>query len=589
MSSNTHAQVLGSTFERFRKHSGLTEEHLSQATVKAFLPPLRDVPVIRNIQDRTGCKLELAVLMAVRGAALKLQPVHFLIVDVTLRLHLIQQTIDRDPISSLPSDLYHSVLGRRRRALLRHWDSLLDLILPSDPVPHPTKPTETVLRTTTEPDAYRQLAEALLCITIADVDITQLLTSLPTPISDGLGAELHCPTLTSSSASPFAPVWAQLAQEVLRSKRVCLIGIAPRPLIAALRENWPSDDSTVPRPEVRYCTLAPRTVYQLAASDEGHCIYQQWNAALTGFRNILKLAANEAQGPDRFYHFAETIPSVTTTCLVQCEQDSERPAWLVCAAPGVPDDWLVVPLSSASPVDLIARLHTEPLRIRQVDCHCVDVDMEGQVQDFPQFQVTGLSPYGSPKTSGSILLPVAIAVLRAATPQGMEVVLKLRTPLTDNDDFGKLSLFSSRIQEEDLIRMLPATIPEMPSAEASLERIWLEFGSPDPFVIPERAFVLAAQREVFVSAHLDLPPERFTFRGTHLVSREDTGIQLGFAVFTVDLSRTRHLDEVGRALFANVDGLRRVRVAELYGGNYSLNRLLLARKEWLMEACFARK
>jgi hypothetical protein len=175
---------------------------------------------------------------------------------------------------------------------------------------------------------------------------------------------------------------------------------------------------------------------------------------------------------------------------------------------------------------------------------------------------------------------VAITILRATGRHGRSVILKVRSPLTDNDDFGKFSFLSARLLEEDLAAALSVVPDVLADAEAALDDLWFKVGSPDPFLVPEAAFLASARRDVFATTGLELATDRFKFRGMQILSREDTGLQLGFAVLTVDLDRA----EVQQARQSN-SALREVILSQLYTSHLPMNRFLTKRKEWLLSQC----
>ncbi len=161
-----------------------------------------------------------------------------------------------------------------------------------------------------------------------------------------------------------------------------------------------------------------------------------------------------------------------------------------------------------------------------------------------------LSPYGTTENSNDgITQPVAVSVLRADLPDGScEIILKCRSVYTDTSDFGIYSLLSARIQEGDLAKGLDVTVPPGLDAATALERMWIAASSPRPFRVPIKAFLAAAQRDVFATAGLQVSPERFELVGSHFGKISDDGHRLGFVAFLVQLVRTEAEDELATAL-----------------------------------------
>ena len=75
--------------------------------------------------------------MAVRAAAGSLEPTSSIVADVSLGLELTPRELTPDP------DLYAPDLGRRRAALVKHWDRVHEL---RSAVPAMPKPTVRTLR-----------------------------------------------------------------------------------------------------------------------------------------------------------------------------------------------------------------------------------------------------------------------------------------------------------------------------------------------------------------------------------------------------------------------------------------------------------
>jgi hypothetical protein len=229
-----------------------------------------------------------------------------------------------------------------------------------------------------------------------------------------------------------------------------------------------------------------------------------------------------------------------------------------------------------------------PIHLREVICDPVTaVDKINEQGELPELSIQRLAPYGASSRPQPSLKPVAIVAVRCAAPQGRDLILKRRTRLTDSDDFDKLSLFSSRVQESDVAAVYNTSIsPSAMDDETALDDLWIAAKSPERLGLSRHAFLLAAKRELSISCGLEVAERRLLWRGFQVVQREGSEEQLGFAVFALDLLRNTDVDEVKHVIERNPDGLVRVRIGELYGGKHELNRLLLSRREWLEEHCF---
>src|SRR5262249_50780897 len=118
--------------------------------------------------------------------------------------------------------------------------------------------------------------------------------------------------------------------------------------------------------------------------------------------------------------------------------------------------------------------------------------------------------------------------------------------------------------------------------------LWEQIGSPDPFVLLEDVFIEAAKRDVYETTLLQLGTDRFTKRGFLIMGREDSDVQLGFALLTVDLTPAE-VSSARKAAQAVKDPngalLRAMKVADLLSGRHQVNRIMRERKEWLLEYC----
>lgn len=385
--------------------------------------------------------------------------------------------------------------------------------------------------------------------------------------------------------------WDIFARVVLTAKRVDFVGTVPVQLASAILHALDAPD--VPKasqPRLRYLTRPHRPGAQIGSPP-----VPMWEkAALSGMRNIVNRMSNTRVSLDGFAYAAD---GVTSNCLIRCVRADSRASLHLAARVSEPEvlDNPYVLLELQDPDDDIsdwvtaAFARSEPVLIREVDC-CADTvsTADETSESFRAPQVLRLSPYGATLQRSPCLRPIALTILRTAGPIGKQVVLKLRSPLTDNDDFGKLSFLSARILAEDISSAAGIQLPAAENAEDALSQLWENIGEPMPFVLGEDVFVHAARRDVFATTILDLPPERFSFKGMHVLSRQRPAIQLGFAVLTVDLdqvevSAARQANKVMRG--AAGDLLQVVPIEELFTGQHPVNRFMQNRQAWLQQHC----
>jgi hypothetical protein len=416
-------------------------------------------------------------------------------------------------------------------------------------------------------------------------------------------------TSASSLASGFVEdaTWDILAAEILTSVRVELVGIAPQRLVTALRSKIEQQHTmNLVGPRIKYYTPTPELILANQSHGPQTRLVNRWHIGLMGLRNTVKAlaslsAADSSSSDPDFHHLAFGLASVFIECamLVYRDNSSDPHVYLLSELPGR----RVVPTPPPSIISICTQGRGQivgflkevmadagPIRLREVNCGRVASATEDNTpQEAPVFEIQSLPPYGtSINPSQDICKPVSVVVVRCPSPQGLDVMLKRRSVFTDNDDFGKLSLLSSRLQETDIASTLATGVS--PSAEddnTALEDLWLAAGNPSPFLLRPESFVFAAQREISITCGLEINPERLVIRGFHFLERDDRGEQLGFAVFTLDLVRGADFDEVRYALERNPEGLQRVHVANLYDSELPLNRLLRSRREWLVKHCLS--
>ena len=224
---------------------------------------------------------------------------------------------------------------------------------------------------------------------------------------------------------------------------------------------------------------------------------------------------------------------------------------------------------------------------------------EGNQSHWPDLTICSLEPHGTITRNQTSCLPTAICVVRSEYSGREVVILKKRTVSSSTDDLGKLSLMSSRVLEEEVAEALGVPLTEEMEAGDAIDAMRVSryrlSGDRGPLVVPRSAFIRAAQREMFFSCGMDLPEERFTFRGCQVVNREDSDEQIFFCIFEVILLRqatgvSRHgIDEYLIAMDWNGQALERVYQEEIYTSKHRsrLNRLLDRREQWLREAIFS--
>lgn len=143
------AAGVASLLKSLRTRTGLQEDRLSGTELQ--LDPLTGLGRVQAFMA-AGAPAEQAIVQAVREAASSLPPTLMIVADMSLSLELF--------LESLPeaTDLYAPDLGRRRKALLAHWDQLhqLQSVDPPAAVPSPR-----ALRLEVEAEALGALAVAL--------------------------------------------------------------------------------------------------------------------------------------------------------------------------------------------------------------------------------------------------------------------------------------------------------------------------------------------------------------------------------------------------------------------------------------------
>lgn len=138
---------LAAVLEKVRQRAGLQEDRL----VGPNLDTLAGLDSVRELVT-LGKTTPEAIVIAIKAAVGSLEPTPSIVADVSLGLKLAPPELTPDP------DLYASDLGRRRAALVKHWDRVHEL---RSAVPAMPKPTVRTLRLEIETEVFNALASAL--------------------------------------------------------------------------------------------------------------------------------------------------------------------------------------------------------------------------------------------------------------------------------------------------------------------------------------------------------------------------------------------------------------------------------------------
>ncbi|HEY1574262.1 MAG TPA: hypothetical protein VGG05_23175 [Pseudonocardiaceae bacterium] len=399
-----------------------------------------------------------------------------------------------------------------------------------------------------------------------------------------------------------ADIQSELAYLLLNSTRIDVLGIAPQPLIDAIRRvtSGATNDTAAVLAPITYST--PRSQIVLAhAPDALHGkLIRRWNASLIALRNIL---SGSPDGPSAGPYASFAISELFLDCLVRLTSNDGGVHMVgLTVLPGpLGREQTVMWQVPTPPSTLLATFDAmlqdrKPLLIREIHCAMLDqsavlaVPSDGTTS-WPGPRITRFLPYGISSHDDNFLMPVAIVAIRATTPRGPIAYLKQRTLLTDHNDFGVLSLLSARVLEEDLAVALNLDLGDKQNDDDAFEKTWIMAGKPNPFTVPLDAFRNAAQRELYSSCGLHIGPDRLAFRGFQVLDHETANEQLCFAIFDCSLRRSGDQDELRDLESWNPTGMVRVDRDRLYATTpepLPLNRLLRARSTWLTEHVFNR-
>jgi hypothetical protein len=186
---------LAAVLEKVRQRAGLKEDRL----VGPNLDTLSRLDSVRELVA-VGKTTPEAIVMAIKAAAGSLEPTFSIVADVSLGLELAPPELTPDP------DLYAPDLGRRRAALVKHWDRVHEL---RSAVPAMPKPTVRTLRLEIETEVFNALASVLTDAVGPRADLPHPVRPQPGEAEGGDGREngesgrvtaVAAPTLVRSQA-----------------------------------------------------------------------------------------------------------------------------------------------------------------------------------------------------------------------------------------------------------------------------------------------------------------------------------------------------------------------------------------------------
>ncbi len=240
--------------------------------------------------------------------------------------------------------------------------------------------------------------------------------------------------------------WGHLADEILHADRVSLLGQVP---VALLNELLLRAEQLPGRSDPYELVYVSAPLSQRGEDGVGY-VHPRWRASLTGVRNLIailrksrtKMTASEA-----------ISPLVTANCLIKLETRASVRIFDVTRV--YEYDQETPGLLTITRIDDEARTHShrinrivtraEPLIIREVDCMPLsEPDLQG-AQEFVEAEVRGLANYGdSSARPDPTMRPIALTILRVKGVRGIQVLMKIRCGLADNDSFGRYSFLRGR-------------------------------------------------------------------------------------------------------------------------------------------------
>lgn len=424
------------------------------------------------------------------------------------------------------------------------------------------------------------------------------------------GAGLAPAAVTMTAAS----LQSDLGQALREASEVTVCGVASRELITAVQGVASSARGTpaeLPWDVFRYVTPSSALILANRWNVRLGPVVQLWQSAVTALRNSVQQwqKAESGNRDSGFHLLSMDLLYLQMSILVKQRETGRRRVWAAVGPPSASGVEAYASYEEGMPeFDQIAANIAEwadgasEFLTRQVDCapvdeRAADVGNDLLAQGVPetdrqlwQLPVRSLEPYGA-LVRRRTCLPVTICVVRSRAADHPVVLLKRRSHMTSNDDFGKLSLLSARVLEEDVAVAL-GVVPFLDrDSSAAIDAMWIAADAPSGgLTLSREAFIHAGQRELFYSTGLDIPENRFRLRGFQVMERENSHEQLFFSIFEVVLYR-RDPDELGLASQWNLADprvLTQVGESALYAGVYDneLNRLLLRGREWLVTHVF---
>ena len=394
---------------------------------------------------------------------------------------------------------------------------------------------------------------------------------------DPAGADPAEPT------APRAPTWPDVATSILTAGHATIIGIAPIPLIAAL------DDILWTRPEsVRVAGIDYLTPHPTAIPDWGtdapEITYQK-NRWLAGYQGMLNITLHLGRTVEQYDGALAGCRFWFQDCLIRVAAADAVSFWQIGYLPTGPDPTesccVAAPQPTAELDAYFTGVKREATGFRLWNISCSPTaPVEAIEPELPELNVKGLEEYHGGDYQAAQLWPIAAVIARYPTYDGPCVLLRRRNKLTDRDDFDRLSLPSSRVTADDLATSLrvPVAVHSLAS-DPILYSMSQAAGTPKArrLRLGEETFRVAVQRLILDQLGLHIDGARARFAGYTSLDREDARVQLGFALFILDLARTEDdTDELTRAMRRSGNSLELVPVAQLERHAGELNRLLKA-------------
>jgi hypothetical protein len=412
-------------------------------------------------------------------------------------------------------------------------------------------------------------------------------------------------TPLADSAAGGAPASEQdrIAAALETASQITICGVAPRSLVRAMQvvaERASTDGRPVPWREITYVTPTSTLILATLGNARLGPAMQKWQSALKELRDCVQQVqafGTQAGGPGQvrltFLGVMELYLDVVV--LIRDENADRQQLWTSLGPSLTRDEPFYVSFEAGTEEFAQLKAMTDQLLATGVPAISRELEVRPDglelIRRLPPaapprgLAVRSLEPLGSadPLVPLPSCLPVAITIIRSAEAGRPVMLLKQRSRFASWDDFGKLSLLSSGVHEEDLAAALGVPVFHDREAAAALDAMWKAYGKADRLPIPLAAFRRAAQREIFASCGLDIAAERYVHRGCRLLERDGRGRYLFFCTFELVLFRHRHEDEL--QLAREWDPVRLVPVYEdvLYSpdGKLRLNRFLTHSQEWL--------